>query len=228
MKMKIDSENEWGWFIEPDTFKIHKIEEDIPSGSFVNIKEKEYIEDIGRTVVQTTYGIIEGKKFQPMNKKEITKLLSEACAKYILMNDDLPPKVKIEKELKKDKAAQLAFVMNKHDTFHLKIPDNLLEGKNSHDVITEIMQNVTLDMEEKEEKWKIEYAKSSRSTCKSCGMKIEKGKVRVGEPYYYDDHLNYRWNHEKCIFWKKVGQQNTSGLDELEEEDKERIKTYFK
>ena len=230
MKMKIDPENEWGWFIEPETFKISKIIEDIPSGSFVIIKEKEYVEDIDRTVIQTIFGVVEGNKFQPMNKREISPLLSEACAKYILKNEALPPKVQIEKDLKKDKAAQLAFIMNKHDTFHLKITNGLLKDKNPYDVITEIKQNDTgkLSMEKKEEIWLIEYAKSSRSTCKSCGIKIEKGKVRVGEPYFYEDHLNYRWNHEGCIFWKKIGLQNTTGLDELEEEDKKRIKAYFK
>ncbi|MBY8999942.1 MAG: hypothetical protein KGD64_03425, partial [Candidatus Heimdallarchaeota archaeon] len=116
MKMKIDPESEWGYFINPETFKVNNIEDDIPTGSLVVIKEKEYLEDLGRTVIQTTYGIVEGNKFQPMNKREITLLFSKACAKYILINNASPPKIKIEKELQKGKTAQLAFVMNQHDT----------------------------------------------------------------------------------------------------------------
>ena len=62
----------------------------------------------------------------------------------------------------------------------------------------------------------------------SIGLKIEKNTVRVGEPYYYEDHLNYRWNHEKCIFWKRLSLANVKGLDELEETDKNRIEKLLK
>ena len=74
----------------------------------------------------------------------------------------------------------------------------------------------------------IEYAKSSRSKCRSCSSKIEKDTVRVGEPYYYEDHLNYKWHHEKCVFWKIIDKNQVTGIDELEEDDRERIIDYFK
>ena len=156
-------------------------------------------------------------------------MMSNACAKYILSNNCLPPKVKVEKELKQDKPAQLAFVMTNYDTFHLKINSDMLEGANPYEKIKEIMGNETEKLTSyglTEDKWKVEYAKSSRAKCRSCGMNIEKGTVRVGEPDYYENHLNYRWHHEKCIFWKGLSIELLD-LNGLEKEDKKRIESNF-
>ena len=230
MKMKLDSEKEWGYYVDAETFHISNIKDDIPDGSLVIIKEKEYIEDISRTVIQTIYGIVSKDEFRPLNKKDISSLMSEACARYILTSDTFPPKVKIEKDLKEDKPAQLAFILSNYDTFHLKISSKLLEGKNPYELISEIVKHDIdkMTLKDKEEIWLIEYAKSSRSKCRSCSSKIEKDTVRVGEPYYYEDHLNYKWHHEKCVFWKTIDKNQVTGIDELEEDDRERIIDYFK
>ena len=229
MKIQLDSENEWGFFIDPLTFKIINIEEDIPSGSFVVIKEREYIEDIDRTVIQTTYGLVDKNKFQPMNKRELSTYMSKACADFILSNSTFPPKIKLEKELVEGKPVHLAFLMSNHDTFHLKITDKLLENKDPVGIVSEIVEKETskLTLYDKEEIWKVEYAKSSRSTCRTCGIKIEKDKVRVGEPYYYEEHLSYRWHHEGCVFWNTLNLKNIQGLENLDSEDHDRIVKYF-
>ena len=225
MKIDLDSENEWGHFIDPDSFQIVEITDEVPQGSFVVIKEREYIEDIDRTVIQTTYGIIESNKFQPMNKRELSKFMSIACGIYILNFDKLPPKVMIEKQLKLDKPAQLAFIMSNRDTFHLKLEKSALEGGNPIEIINSIMENqdFTSTMYDREERWKIEYAKSSRSKCRTCDSNIEKGTVRLGEPHYYENHLNYRWHHEDCVFLQRLEKENIKGLDNLEDDDRKRI-----
>ena len=229
MKLILDSENEWGFFVDPEAFDIYTIEDDIPDGSFVIVKEREYIEDIDRTVTQSSYGIVEKNKFIPKNKREISKLMSEACSKFILARDTLPPKVKVEKELQEDKPTQLAFMLSNYDIFHLKISSAMLDGLNPFEKIQEIIGNETekLTLYDREDKWKIEYAKSGRATCKSCGLKIEKGTVRIGEPYYFDQYLNYRWHHEKCVFWSRLEIEQLEDLEQLEKEDKKRIESYF-
>lgn len=45
---------------------------------------------------------------------------------------------------------------------------------------------------------KIEVAKSSRSKCRQCGEKIEKGKNRFGEEYESEYGLSFRWYHLPC------------------------------
>ena len=228
--MILDSDNEWGYFIDPETFAINPIEEEIPHGSFVIIKEREYIEDIDRTVIQTTYGIVEEKKFQPLNKRELSSAMSIACANYILNNKTLPPKVKLEKELVEDKPAQLAFLMSNYDVFHLKISSKILSGNDPFNLINDIIQSESskLTLDDREEIWKVEYAKSSRSTCRTCNIKIEKDKVRIGEPHYFGEHLNYRWHHEECFFWSKLSLDMLDGLDDLGKEDRKRINSHFK
>ncbi len=229
MKLELDSENEWGHYVDPETFGIYNIEEDIPDGSFVIVKEREYIEDIDRTVTSTSYGMVDKNKYVTNDKRGISKIMSEACSKYILSKNTLPPRVKVEKELKKDKPAQLAFVMSNYDTFHLKITSEMLGGLNPSEKIQEIMGNETekvIAYGLTKEKWKIEYAKSSRAKCRTCGLNIEKGTVRLGEPHYYEDHLNYRWHHEKCIFWKGLNKDQLD-FNELEKEDKKRIESNF-
>ncbi len=229
MKMVLESDDEWGFYVDPETFEISKIIEEIPDGSFVIIKEREYIEDIDRTVTNTSYGLVEGKKFSTFDKRGLSSLISEACAKYILKNNQFPPKVRIHKELKQDKPAQLAFELSKFDTFYLKISKNLLENQDPIEVINQLKTDQTsrLTSYDHEDAWKVEYAKSSRSTCKTCGLKIEKDTVRAGEPYYYEDHLNYRWHHEKCIFWKALNKDTLKGLEDLEKGDKKRLLSLF-
>ncbi len=225
MKMQLDSENEWGYFIDPQSFQVVEIIDEIPDGSFVVIKEREYIDDIDRTVIQTSYGIVEGKKYQPLNKRELTKIMSTACTDYILSSNRLPPKILVEKELKQDKSAQLAFIMTNYDTFHLRIDKNSLGGLNPAELINSIIEKETFKptLYDREEKWKIEYAKSGRSKCNSCGAAIEKDSIRVGEPYFFETYLNYRWNHEKCIFWQRLEKDDIKGLDLLDDSDKVRI-----
>ena len=70
--------------------------------------------------------------------------------------------------------------------------------------------------------WKVELAKSSRASCRTCGEKIEKQTIRIGQPSYYQDHLSYKWHHLACI--KSFDEGNTLiGLDELDDDEKERV-----
>ena len=225
MKMKLDSEDEWGYFIDPQSFQIVDIVDEIPDNSLVVLKEREYIEDLDRTVIQSSYGIVRENKYQPMNKREISKLFSKACADYVLKTKRLPPKILVEKKMQEDKDVKLAFVMTNYDTFHLTLNKTLLGGANPFEIINSVLQNATFKpiLYDREEKWKVEYAKSGRSKCKSCDKTIEKGSIRVGEPYYFETYLNYRWHHEKCIFWQRLELEQISGLDQLDVKDKERI-----
>ena len=58
---------------------------------------------------------------------------------------------------------------------------------------------------------------------RTCDSNIEKGTVRLGEPHYYENHLNYRWHHEDCVFFQRLEKENIKGFDLLEDEDRKRI-----
>ncbi|KAK6937822.1 Poly(ADP-ribose) polymerase, catalytic domain [Dillenia turbinata] len=79
--------------------------------------------------------------------------------------------------------------------------------------------------------WKAEYAKSSRSSCKTCKSPIDKEILRLGKMVQATqfDGFMPMWNHAGCIF-KKAYQiksvDDVEGLDLLRWEDQQKIRKY--
>lgn len=79
--------------------------------------------------------------------------------------------------------------------------------------------------------WKAEYAKSSRSSCKTCKSNIDKETFRLGRmvPSTHFDGFMPMWNHAACIL-KKANQikllDDVEGLDSLRWEDQQQIRKY--
>eukprot|EP01018_Ginkgo_biloba_P034176 Gb_33067 [translate_table: standard] len=79
--------------------------------------------------------------------------------------------------------------------------------------------------------WKVEYAKSSRASCKTCNKSIDKDKLRIAKmvPATQFDGFMPIWNHAECIL-KKRGQfrivDDVEGIDTLRWEDQQKIKKY--
>ncbi|CAK9323528.1 unnamed protein product [Citrullus colocynthis] len=79
--------------------------------------------------------------------------------------------------------------------------------------------------------WKVEYAKSSRSSCMTCENPIHKENLRFGkmvQATQFDGFMTI-WNHAACIL-KKAKQirsiDDVEGLDSLRWEDQQKIKQY--
>ncbi|KAG9441461.1 hypothetical protein H6P81_017315 [Aristolochia fimbriata] len=79
--------------------------------------------------------------------------------------------------------------------------------------------------------WKAEYAKSSRSSCKSCKSPIDKENLRLGKMVTAKqfDGFMPMWNHADCIL-KKSNQikslDDVEGIDLLRWEDQQKIRKY--
>lgn len=79
--------------------------------------------------------------------------------------------------------------------------------------------------------WRVEYAKSSRSSCKTCKSPIQKENLRFGKMVQATqfDGFMPMWNHGHCIL-KKAKQiksiDDVEGLDSLRWEDQQRIRQY--
>lgn len=220
------NEGEWGYFFKPEEFYFAKLEEtnDLADGTYLFFKERAYIEDIGQTVIQTTYGVIRQDSFEVMNKREFSKYLAQCLVEYLITNNSFPKKIKLKEELQPRKVAKFMYLAP-YETFHLSIKQDMLPNKKDP------YQFITVDLKEAfdkllqsaEDKHKIEYAKSSRATCRKCGEKIMKGELRIGKPHYFQEHLTYHWYHENCYYLKQLLPEDFDGLDNLEEEDKKRI-----
>ncbi|MCO5611892.1 hypothetical protein L7F22_066151 [Adiantum nelumboides] len=79
--------------------------------------------------------------------------------------------------------------------------------------------------------FRVEYAKSNRSTCKSCQSIITKDSFRIARVVPATQFEGYMpvWNHATCIF-KKLGQikslEDIEGLDNLRWEDHQKVRAY--
>ncbi|KAK4418372.1 Poly [ADP-ribose] polymerase 1 [Sesamum alatum] len=79
--------------------------------------------------------------------------------------------------------------------------------------------------------WKAEYAKSSRSSCKTCKNPIEKENLRLGKMVQATqfDGFMPMWNHAACIL-RKANQikslDDVEGLELLRWEDQQKIRKY--
>ncbi|XP_031502932.1 poly [ADP-ribose] polymerase 1 isoform X2 [Nymphaea colorata] len=79
--------------------------------------------------------------------------------------------------------------------------------------------------------WKAEYAKSSRSSCKTCKLPIDKDRLRLGKMVAATQFDGYMpmWNHAACIL-KKANQiksiDDVEGLDLLRWEDQQNIRKH--
>ncbi|CAA0832165.1 Poly [Striga hermonthica] len=79
--------------------------------------------------------------------------------------------------------------------------------------------------------WKVEYAKSSRSSCKTCKNSIDKENLRLGKMVQATqfDGFMPMWNHAACIM-RKAKQiksvDDVEGLELLRWEDQQKIRKY--
>lgn len=84
---------------------------------------------------------------------------------------------------------------------------------------------------ENQKPWKVEYAKSARSSCKSCKSNIGKEVLRLGKMVQATqfDGLMPMWNHATCIL-KKANQiksiDDVEGIEQLRWEDQQKIRAY--
>ncbi|XAR61125.1 NAD(+) ADP-ribosyltransferase [Bertholletia excelsa] len=80
--------------------------------------------------------------------------------------------------------------------------------------------------------WKAEYAKSGRSSCKTCKKPIDKESFRLGKMVQATqfDGFMPMWNHAECIL-KKAQQikslENVEGIELLRWEDQQKIRKYL-
>ncbi|CAM8931406.1 unnamed protein product [Rhodiola kirilowii] len=79
--------------------------------------------------------------------------------------------------------------------------------------------------------WKAEYAKSGRSSCKTCKDTIDKEALRLGKMVQssHFDGLMPMWNHASCIMNKAKqikSVDDVDGIDILRWEDQQRIRKY--
>jgi len=189
---EVDFEAEWAYWIDSKTFKLHRLKKSIPVGSVVLIKTRGETEK-GVKYVETEYGLAEKDTVKDISKKDASKILAQQAFEYMKQTKRWPPDMTI-KDSFKDGDMEILYAPSEYDSFHLKFTSELLSQKP-----LEFLRKIKPSDKEPEPLWKVEIAKSGRSKCRTCEKPIDEGLFRIGEPYFYEDHLSYRWHHPRCI-----------------------------
>lgn len=183
---------DWGYWINPDTFRTPRIKKSIRVGAIFFIKTRETLED-GRQIIVTTYGVTKPDGTREMDKRDASKILAKQMLDYMLAKKMYPPKTSFKKSYANGNV-DLSYEPTEYDSFTIRLTPELVRG-NVEDFLDSLS---SFEEIEKEASWKIEPAKSGRATCRTCSKPISKGELRIGEPYMFDEHVTYRWHHLSC------------------------------
>lgn len=215
--------SDWGYWINPDTFFTPRIKKSIRVGAIFFIKSKEFVEDLGREIIMTTYGIARSHGIEEMDKRDASKILAKQMYEYMRSKKKYPPKTSVKKVFSNGNV-DLAYNPTDYDKFIIRLTPAMVGGnvEDFLDLLEEFKEDSTDDSEFS---WRVEPAKSSRSTCRTCGQKIDQDTLRLGEPSFFDDQVTYRWHHLTCqtnqLRWLDL--KTIDGYSELTREQKDKI-----
>ncbi|TFG32723.1 hypothetical protein EU528_02685 [Candidatus Thorarchaeota archaeon] len=191
----IEFSHDWAYYITPSTFEMKKVRGKVPVGSIVLRKQKEIL-DTGMTIVNTEYSIVKEDTVVDLeDKRAANEILAKFLIGYMKEYNEYPPGTVFDKAYKNGNVDVL-YKASEYDRFKIRLTSTLV-GSDPE----EFLMNLRKAGRKKfipGDDWKIEPAKSSRASCKTCGHNIEKGDLRLGEPTYFQDHLNYKWHHFDC------------------------------
>ena len=189
---EVNYEVDWAYWVDSKTLELIRLKKAIPVGSVVLTKIRGKTEE-GAKFVETEYGIAEQNGVRDISKREASKILADQALEYMKRSKQWPPDMTI-KDSFKDGDIEILFAPSEYDSFNLKFTSELVKQRPM-----EFLQKLKPSKKESEHVWKVETAKSGRSKCRTCEKNIEEGLFRIGEPYFFEDHLSYRWHHPKCI-----------------------------
>jgi hypothetical protein len=129
---------------------------------------------------------------------------------YMKSKNEYPPKTSVKKVFSNGNV-DIAYEPSEYDKFTIRFTPALVGG-NVEDFLDSLDEFQEESVDASDLRWKVEPAKSGRSTCKTCGHKIDKDLLRLGEPSFYEEHITYRWHHLAC----QMNQLRWIDLEELD------------
>ena len=219
----IEFHHDWAYYIVPETFDMYKIAGKVPVGSIVLTKKQETLEN-EVTITNTDYAIAKSDGVVDLaDKRAAGKILAKQLVEYMKIHNEYPNGTSFDKVFK-NKNVDVLYKASDYDKFKIRLTPELVGSEPE-----EFLMNLKTGGKKKfspQDDWKIEPAKSSRSKCKTCGHSIEKGLLRLGEPTYFQEHLNYKWHHFDCIaddLWG-IPEDKLSGYSSLDDETKDNVR----
>ncbi len=212
--LKVTEEIKKGFWIKSKTFRKNSVRKEVPDNTIIVTSSKKELED-GREVFEKSFYVAKEEGPEKIGKKDASVFLATQMLEFMLENQQWTPNTEI-KNIQKNGKVKLSFKPDQFIEFNL-IFDATVNEQSTEDFLKSLAEAPKI-----KQIWRVEYAKSSRSTCRGCEWSIEKGSIRVGEPSMYRDHLTYKWYHIDCAQEKGFRLDPVEGLEDLTQE--ERIK----
>ncbi|MFX1579992.1 MAG: PARP-type zinc finger-containing protein [Promethearchaeota archaeon] len=213
---------EWAYWIDPESFNLKRVKKRAPVGAVIIVKSRERIDD-ERTYVDSSFGLITEIGIAEFSKKEAREILSRQFIELTRWKKQWPPHTSIKKTLSSGDV-EINYEPTEYDSFKLLVTHQMIDSDPS-----EYLKRLKKHEAPQTPLWKVETAKSGRSRCRSCNDVILEGRFRIGEPYFYEGNLSYKWYHPRCLVssldMDEIG--NLDGYKALRPEEKLRLKRIF-
>ncbi|MHA2222523.1 MAG: hypothetical protein ACXAAO_10765, partial [Candidatus Thorarchaeota archaeon] len=118
--------SEWGYWINPDTFRTPKIKNSIRVGCVYFEKNRENLED-GRQIIVTTYGVVGSHGTEEMGKREVSQVLATQMLDFMMTKKMFPPKTAVKKVFANGNV-DIAYSPSDYDTFTIRFTPSLVGG----------------------------------------------------------------------------------------------------
>lgn len=220
-KITSDITDEYLSFVNEKTFYLNKLRGNLEEESLIlKTTIKEYSDGNKESKKSYYLGMGEEDK-KNLSLSKFTDILIEKIINYMKKYETWTPFT--ERNLKKEKKGDqisITYKPDKFTSFELEFPQKIEES------LTEKFLSNLKQVEKAETSlfWKVENAKSARSTCKGCSEKIEKGELRIGKPSVFKEHVTHKWYHVDCARREELVMDVVKGLEELSEEDLEDLR----
>lgn len=214
---------DWASFIDPKTLRLERVSGFVPFGAVVMEKRRE------DEHVVTYYFAVEPTGLRPLDDKAAAQpLVQDLVLKLVEASGHLPLHTTLGRRFKNG-SLEVIYEPNRYDRFVLKLakqdvggrdPIAMFEALGSAPVPTFRAKPVDEDATP----WKVEPAKSSRAACRACKEAIEKGGLRLGEPYDYQGSITFRWYHLACASERLRTPEKLQGFEALTEPQQHEVR----
>ena len=213
---------EWAYWISPESFNLKRVKKRAPIGTIIIVKSKEKTDD-ERTYVNESFGQVIETGILKLTKKEASVILTRQFIEYAQTKKQWPPFTSIKTILKSGEV-QVLYEPTEYDSFILHLNRQMLNLEPQ-----EFLHKLKKFDTPQAPVWKVETAKSGRSRCRSCNDFILEGRFRLGEPYFYEGNISYKWFHPRCLTstLDVADLESFDGYKNLQPDEKFRLKRIF-
>jgi hypothetical protein len=215
----VEVEPEWVYWIDPESFSLKRVKKRAPVGAIIIVKSRKKLDD-ELTYVDSSFGVVNESGIVELTKREASDILAKQVLDYMRWAKHWPPFMSLRR-VQKSGDVEISYDPSEYDSFILLMTRKMIGA----DPI-EFLNKLKKHEPSQDPLWRVETAKSGKSRCRSCRDVILEGRFRIGEPYFYEGSLSYRWYHPRCVVTRIDANELEvlDGYSKLKPDEKQRLK----